>query len=295
MATGPRVSVCIPVYRGEQYLAETMRSVLDQTYEDYELIVLDNASPDATPCIARSFNDPRVHIETNTTTLSQPDNWRRAVELCRAPLIKLVCADDLLHPRCLEVQVPQLEADAGLALVAARRNMIDENSKLLVPSRGLKGLAGRRSAVDVARKVVRSGSNPIGEPAGVLFRRADYLAVGGWQPARRWAMDLDLWVRLLQCGDFYGLSETLASFRVGSQSLSAKNEAEIYDDQKAIMQQVAATPQLQIRPIDRAAARVGAPMGRLRRRVLFALSSRTSRRPARVSSPQPVPISSCES
>jgi glycosyltransferase involved in cell wall biosynthesis len=283
------------VYRGEQFLAETMRSVLDQTYEDYELVVLDNASPDATPCIARSFHDPRIHIETNATTLAQPDNWRRAVELCRAPLVKLVCADDLLHPRCLELQVPQLESDPGLALVAARRNMIDENSRLLVPSRGLKGLAGRRSAAEVARKVVRSGSNPIGEPGGVLFRRADYLAAGGWRPSRRWAMDLDLWVRLLQRGDFYGLSETLASFRVGSQSLSAKNEAEIYDDQRAIMKQAIATPELHIRSIDRAVARVGAPMGRLRRRVLFALSSRTSRRPGRVSPPQPVPVSSCES
>lgn len=295
MTTGPRVSVCIPVYRGEQFLAETMRSVLDQTYEDYELIVLDNASDDATPCIARSFHDPRIHIETNATTLAQPDNWRRAVELCRTPLVKLVCADDLLHPRALEMQVRRLDSDPGLALVAARRNMIDENSRLLVPSRGLRGLTGRRSAVEVARKVVRSGSNPIGEPGGVLFRRADYLAVGGWHPSRRWAMDLDLWVRLLQCGDFFGMPDTLASFRVGLQSLSAKNEAEIYDDQKAIMRQVTATPRLQIRSVDRAAARLGAPMGRWRRRVLFALSSRTSRRMARVRQQQPVPVSSCES
>ena len=259
-----------------------MRSVLEQTYGDFELVVLDNASTDGTLAIARSFHDSRVRIVTNPTMLEQPDNWRKAVELSRAPLVKLLCADDLLHPRCLELQVRPLLTDPDVALVAGRRDMIDENGRLLVACRGLKGLVGRRSGVEVARRVVRSGANPIGEPGGVLFRRTDYVAVGGWHPHRRWAMDLDLWVRLLQCGDFLGLPETLAAFRIGAHSLSAENEASIYGDQRAIMDQVAATPRLGIRTIDRAAGRLGAPMGRLRRRTLFALSAQTSRRGPRV-------------
>src|SRR5687768_14468183 len=87
----PSVSVCIPVYNGELFLAETIRSVLDQTYRDFELVVLDNASTDATGRIARSFGDPRVRVETNPSTIVQPENWRAAVRLCRAPLIKLLC------------------------------------------------------------------------------------------------------------------------------------------------------------------------------------------------------------
>ena len=151
------------------------------------------------------------------------------MRLCRAPLIKLVCADDLLHPRCLEYQVGPMEADPGLAVVAARRHMIDERSRVLVPRRGLTGLTGVRSSVEVARHVVRSGANPIGEPGGVLFRRAHYFAVGGWRPDHRFVMDLDLWIRLLQHGEFLGLPETLAAFRIGQDSLSADNEATIYD------------------------------------------------------------------
>ena len=129
----PSVSVCIPVYRGEQFLAETIRSVLDQTYRDFELVILDNASPDDSGRIARSFDDRRVRVETNPTTVPQPENWRRVVRLCRAPLIKLLCADDLLHPRCLELQVAPMDADPGLAVVAARRHMIDEQSRVIVP------------------------------------------------------------------------------------------------------------------------------------------------------------------
>ena len=169
MHASPHVSVCIPVYNGERFLAETIRSVLDQTYRDFELVVLDNASTDATGEIAGSFGDSRIRVETNPTTIFQPDNWRAAVQLCRAPLIKLLCADDLLHPCCLEYQVGPMEADPGLALVAARRHMIDERSRVLVPGPGLTGLTGVRSSVEVARRVVRSGANPIGEPGGVLF------------------------------------------------------------------------------------------------------------------------------
>jgi glycosyltransferase involved in cell wall biosynthesis len=209
------VSVCIPVYNGARFLAETIRSVLDQTYRDFELIVLDNASTDGSGGIAQSFaeRDSRVRIERNPTTLSQPDNWNRVVQLSRSPLVKVVCADDLLHPRCLEFQVTPMEADPGLALVASRRHMIDEQSRVIVPNRGLAGLTGVRTGVEVARKVVRNGSNPIGESNNVLFRREDFFAVGGWRADRTYIMDLDLWLRLLQYGEFLGLPETLAAFR----------------------------------------------------------------------------------
>ena len=138
-------------------------------------------------------------------------------------------------------------ADAGIALVAARRHMVDERSRVLAPSRGLTGLTGVRSGVEVARRVVRSGANPIGEPGGVLFRREHYDTVGGWHPERRHAMDLDLWMRLLQCGEFLGLPETLAAFRVAQQSLSVDNEAGVYEHQKAIMAELAASRHLQVR------------------------------------------------
>ena len=278
----PSVSVCIPVYRGEQFLAETIRSVLDQTYRDFELVILDNASPDGSGRIARSFGDRRIRIETNATALPQPENWREAVRLCRGPLIKLVCADDLLHPRCLEYQVGPMEADPGLAVVAGRRHMIDERSRVLVPRRGLTGLTGVRSSVEVARHVVRNGANPIGEPGGVLFRREHYFAVGGWRPERRFVMDLDLWIRLLQYGEFLGLPETLAAFRIGQESLSADNEATIYAEQKAYIEELGTTPHLQVRRRDLLLGRMRAPLGRMRRRALFRMSRRAARRDERL-------------
>jgi glycosyltransferase involved in cell wall biosynthesis len=275
------VSICIPVYKGERFLAETIRSVLDQTYRDFELVVLDNASPDDSGAIARSFRDPRIRIERNHTTLSQPDNWNRVVELSRAPLVKVVCADDLLHPRCLEFQVAPMEADPGIAVVASRRHMIDEQSRVIVPRRGLTGLTGVRTSAEVARRVVRNGANPIGEPGGVLFRRDDFFAAGGWRADRKFVMDLDLWMRLLEYGEFLGLPETLAAFRIGRGSVSADNEQAIYDEQRLLLEEVADSSFFQVRGVDLAVGKLLAPAGPARRRALFAVSKLAARRSER--------------
>ncbi|GEL16719.1 glycosyltransferase [Pseudonocardia asaccharolytica] len=278
MLPQPSVSVCIPVYNGERFLAETIRSVLDQTYRDFEIVLLENASTDASLEIIHSFADPRIRVERNATLLSQPDNWNRVIQLCRAPLIKLVCADDLLHPRCLEFQVGPMEADPGLAVVAARRHMVDEQSRVIVPRRGLGGLLGVRTSVEVARKVVRNGANPIGEPGGVLFRRDHFFAAGGWRADRRFVMDLDLWLRLLQYGEFLGLPETLAAFRIGRGSVSAENEQAIYEDQRLLIEELGESPYYQVRGIDLALGRVLAPAGRARRQTLFAISRFNARK-----------------
>ncbi|GAA1260189.1 glycosyltransferase [Pseudonocardia aurantiaca] len=270
----PSVSVCIPVYKGEKFLAETIRSVLDQTYRDFELVVLDNASPDESGNIAHSFaeRDARVRVERNPVTLSQPDNWNRVVELSRAPLVKVVCADDLLHPRCLEYQVAPMDADPGLALVASRRHMIDEQSRVIAPRRGLAGLTGVRTGVEVARRVVRNGSNPIGESNNVLFRREDFFTVGGWRGDRTYVMDLDLWLRLLQLGDFLGLPETLAAFRIGRGTVSSDNSAAIYEQQRTLIEELGDSPYFQVRGVDLTVGKLFAPAGRARRRALFAVS-----------------------
>jgi glycosyltransferase involved in cell wall biosynthesis len=273
----PSVSVCIPVYRGEEFLAETIRSVLDQTYRDFELVILDNASPDESGRIARSFGDRRIRVETNATTLPQPENWREVMRLCRAPLIKLVCADDLLHPRCLEYQVGPMEADPGIAVVAARRHMIDEQSRVIVPRRGLKGLVGVHTGVEVARRVVRSGSNPIGESNNVLFRRDDFFTVGGWKTDRPNVMDIDLWLRLLQLGDFLGLPETLAAFRIARDSISSNSDEKLYAQQRKLIEEIGDSPYFQVRGLDLAVGRMLAPAGRARRRALYTLSKVASR------------------
>ncbi len=284
----PHVSICVPVRNGERFLAPTVRSALDQTYHDVEVVLLDNASTDATPEIMASFDDPRIRVVRNTDLLNLPDNWNRAVQLGGAPLVKLLCADDLLHPRCVELQVRALDANPGVAVVAARRHMVDEHNRVLAPSRGLGGLIGVRSGGEVARRVVRSGINPVGEPGGVLFRREHFDAVGGWRAERRHVMDLDLWMRLLAHGLFVGLPKTLAAFRVGRGSVSATNDRALYDEQRLLVDEVSVAACFDVRRRDLRIGRLSAPAGRARRRALFVASSLLSRRDQAAGAPAPL-------
>ncbi|MFI9382392.1 glycosyltransferase family 2 protein [Kutzneria sp. NPDC052558] len=263
----PAVSVCVPAYQAERFLGSTMRSVLAQNFEDLELIVLDNASTDHTEHVARSFDDYRIRVIRNSRVLPLAENWNLAVHYSRAPLVKLLCADDLLRPDCLRLQHQALIGRPDLALTASRRDFVDDAGRRLVAGRGLRGLIGTHDRTAVARRVVRDGGNPVGEAGSVLFRREHFDAVGGFDHRLRFPMDLDLWLRLLDHGDFHGQPESLAAFRIRPGSLSGAAGRAEYDEQRSYTRGING-----VRSVDRAVSAVNAPVSRLRRQGLFALA-----------------------
>ena len=104
-------------------------------------------------------------------------------------------------------------------------DFVDDAGSLMRPARGLRGITGRQRAERVVRQIVRSGTNPIGCPVAAMFRRDDFLRCGGFRDELLFVSDADLYVRLLQYGEFYGVPRTLAAFRIGSASASATTAA----------------------------------------------------------------------
>jgi glycosyltransferase involved in cell wall biosynthesis len=178
----PAVSVCVPVFNGAPHIAQALRSVLDQTYTDFELVVVDNRSTDGTADIVRGLADERVRLVEADVHVDAAANFTRATGLARGRYVKLLCADDALAPRCLERQVAAFEAPGAEAvtLVAARRDLIDEEGRTVMRAHGLGRMTGRLAGPEAIRRVVRSGGNPLGEPAAVLMRGDALRAVGGW-------------------------------------------------------------------------------------------------------------------
>jgi glycosyltransferase involved in cell wall biosynthesis len=85
--SNPKVSVCIPVYNCEAYLANTIRSVLAQSLTDFELVIIDNASTDRTAEIISGFEDPRLRSLRNEKNLGMMGNWNRCLEEARGEFI----------------------------------------------------------------------------------------------------------------------------------------------------------------------------------------------------------------
>ena len=221
-ATSPRVSVVVPLYQKERYVGRTIASVLAQTFTDFELVVLDNACTDGSADVVRSFTDPRLRLEQNAETVPAPENFDRAVRLSRAPLVKVLNADDLIHPTALAEQVAVLDADPTLALVSCRHDLVDDDDRVVARDRALRSadLLGRQDAVTVWRRIVRHRGSPLGVPGNMLFRRTAYDAAGGF-PDNAYALDVAMAALLVEHGGFYGIDRSLSSFRLAAGSVTS--------------------------------------------------------------------------
>lgn len=218
------VSVCIPVYKGISHLAPTIESVLAQTLEDFELIIIDDHSHDDIEAIVGSYRDPRIRFLRNPENLGAEGNWNRCLAESRGLYFKLLPMDDLLAPECLEKQVAVLEQDTEqrIALVFCARSIIDAKGRVIMTRSYPQGKQGPISGTRLVRRCVRFGTNLIGEPGAVLFRRSLTEKIGLFTTDVPYVIDLDYWFRLLHHGDAYYLIETLASFRVWRHSWSVR-------------------------------------------------------------------------
>lgn len=127
----PRVSIGLPVYNGANYLAETIDSILAQTFDDFELIISDNASTDGTAEICRQYvaRDPRVRYVRNPDNVGAAKNYNRVFELAKGVYFKWNGHDDPVAPRFLERCVEVLDRDPGIVLCFARNRAIDEHGE----------------------------------------------------------------------------------------------------------------------------------------------------------------------
>lgn len=276
----PKVSLCIPAYEAERHLRATLDSVLAQSYEDFEVVIVDNNSSDRTGDIVAALHDDRVRVIRNATTLPIADNFNRAVQQSRGQYVKLICADDTIEPDCIAAQVGVMDANPGVVLVSVRTDFIDDVGDVLRPAKGLRGIVGRQSAQRTVRRVVRSGTNPIGPPVAALFRRADFDRCGGFHGELLFPMELDLWVRLIRHGDFFGVPKTLASFRIGAGSMTALTSSRSQLAQQIeFARRLVDDPRWRISTADRLVGLVNTFDKQLRRNVLFLMSSaRAARR-----------------
>lgn len=97
----PLVSVFIPTYRGEATIGAAIESVLTQTLSDFELVVIDDGSPDSTQAIVAQYHDPRLRYVRNECNLGPQGNWNCCLAEARGKYFKLLPHDDLLYLECL--------------------------------------------------------------------------------------------------------------------------------------------------------------------------------------------------
>jgi glycosyltransferase involved in cell wall biosynthesis len=235
--SGPAVSVCIPTYNGARYLGAALRSAVVQTFEDLEITVVDGGSTDATVEVARSIDDPRIHVTTTGRNDGMVANWNRTIELSRGRLIKFLFQDDLLAPDCVERMVGVFDRSESVGLVFSPREIIvdhpdDEYTRIWLEQNGdLQRYLGPLPEVSRGRDIVmhHAGegfeSNRIGEPTCVMIRRSTLERIGAFNLRMHQSVDVEMWLRVLYQSYAGYIDEPLATFRLHAGAATSGNLA----------------------------------------------------------------------
>lgn len=220
--TTPKVSFVVPCYKLAHYLPECVGSILGQTYGDFEVLIMDNCSPDNTPDVAQSFQDPRVRHIRNETNIGHLRNYNKGIQLSRGAYIWQISADDrICRPDTLKRYVEILDAhpDVGYAFSTAIR--IDEHGTEhgLIPD----SIHGNADAIFNGRafveKLVRA--NTVMAPS-VLVRRQCYEDISLWPLDLPWTADWFVWCAFAMHFDVAYLAEPMVCFRIHTSSMTSQ-------------------------------------------------------------------------
>ena len=219
----PKISVLVPVFNGEAFLAEALDSILAQDFSDYEILVSDDCSTDGTAGIIEAFaaREPRIRWWRNPVNLGLTQNHNACLREARGDYIKFIHADDLLlQPAALRRMAQVLDEDATVSLVASGAQIIDAESRVLRVQNSLPK-TGVCDGLAVLVQCLEQNGNIIGEPTRTLFRSRQ--ARRGFDERYRQTCDLEMWFHLLEQGRFAYLAEPLFAYRIHPQQQTAQD------------------------------------------------------------------------
>lgn len=219
----PLVSVCIPTYQGAQYLEFTIKSVLNQTYPNFELWIVNDCSPDNTDQVVQIFNDSRIQYIKRKYNYGYSSTWNLCLSLARGKYFKLLPHDDLLTLDCIKTQVVAMESDDKAALTFGYKSIIDKyNNKLMeIPFRTLSHKS-IYSQDEIVAACLQAGTNIIGEPGNVLVRRNLIEGRVLYRETLPYVIDLDFYLQLLQYGTAIYTPLQCSQFRLTNTSWTNK-------------------------------------------------------------------------
>ncbi len=244
------VSICIPAYNSSAYIEDTIVSILNQSYKNIELLVVDDQSTDDTVGILKRLRetDKRITIYENEKNLGMVGNWNKCLRLCRGEYIKLICADDMIAKNAIELEAKAMAAHPSVNLVESDTGLVDVNGKTTGSFKRY-----HKSGVVNGKKVAKTSlmfNNFFGAPVNNLIRRSVLEQTGYFDTNFTYILDFDMWVRIACAGEIYIIHQLLNSFRIRNDSntgnLIGENQAVYVAEHKKLVEKHAALGVLKI-------------------------------------------------
>jgi glycosyltransferase involved in cell wall biosynthesis len=210
----PTVSVIIPSYNHERFVKECIKSVLDQTFQDFEILITDDGSTDHTVKGIKSYNDPRIKLFEHKKNRGACVAANNCVRHSNGKYIAMLSSDDAWYPEKLAIQVTYLEDHPSIAAVFGKVDWIDENSNGIkhegFPFKDVFNVKNR-TRYEWLGHFFQSG-NCLCHPSSMI-RKEFYDEVGWLNPSLANLPDFDLWIRFCFKYDIYILDQKLVKFR----------------------------------------------------------------------------------
>lgn len=226
MINTPLVTVLMSVYNSERFLSEAIESILNQTFEDFEFIIIDDASVDGSLAIIKSYNDKRIVLVEHKENQGLPKGLNEGLRLARGRYVARLDADDVSRPDRLKAQFDFMAKHPGVVVLGSGWNIISELGRKITYQPVAEKLD--------AGKWILFVSTPFGHPS-VMFRKKDALAVSGYNENLRSAQDYDLWSRLRSVGEFANINKPLINYRITSTGISVSKRAKQLDNANKII------------------------------------------------------------
>ncbi|MGD2183358.1 glycosyltransferase [Lusitaniella coriacea] len=208
----PAISIVIPVYNGSITIQETIESVLNQTFQDIEILIINDGSNDKTLEVISKFEDPRIQVFSYSNAgLAVSRN--RGIAKATGDYIAFLDADDLWTPDKLQAQWQELQENPDAAVAYSWTDYIDESSQFLFSGRRTS-LSGDVYPELLVRNLLENGSNP-------LIRQQALKEIGDFDPLVNAAADRDMYLRLAARYSFICVPSPQILYRVSAQSMSA--------------------------------------------------------------------------
>lgn len=226
----PKVTVFIPTFNRADMLREAIESVLQQTYDDFELIVSDNASEDATESVVRSFDDSRIKYFKNDQNIGSRKNWRRCFDLAKGEYITIFSDDDLMLPENLERKVRVLSSNARIGLVHSKYDIIDVDGRIVESNVDAWGIPGRVDCLENRQEMHLRMWNGI-NCSSVVFRRDCVDKIGKFTDKLWTGWDYEYWLRISVYYEIAFIATPLIKCRVHEK----RETVEFYKDDQHLM------------------------------------------------------------
>jgi GT2 family glycosyltransferase len=225
----PKISICIPTYNRLNYLRLAINSCLNQSFQDFEIIITDNSDDDESRCYISQLNDKKIRYFKNESNLGFTRNFNMAITKARGEYIKVLMDDDLMDPAALSTMAKILDDYPTVGVVMSPMNVINQKGEkdyyraylikkvhCLYRYQKFNGLIPRaRILLDFLTK-----KYPCCVPSALLYRRECFKTLGGLDLSMKFATDVEICMRIAKKYDFYYIDKLLTSWRCSTTSLT---------------------------------------------------------------------------